>query len=293
MRFNRAPLFFSKKKKPARRGRIGGPKGTALFVNSKSSAAGIDPTLRFILGLVAVAALASLIIYGFILGGRIMGRSLFANNPDYQIAHIETRSDGALKSDQLLNFANLEPGENLFGFKLAEIRDRLEKEPIIKSARVRRQLPDRLFIEVKERVPIARLGRATNKINLLLDVDGVIIGKTFDAKHLPFIVGVITRDKGLGDSIGDSRAGDALEALSIYLEQRLDRYMDIRSIGVGHPDYLDVRLQTGTRIKLPRDQMKAGLDHAVASLEKAREVGRVVALIDLLPSVDNPIITYL
>ena len=155
-----------------RRRRGGRSRGAVLFVDSKASAVGIDPTLRFMLGLLAVAGLAALIVYGLILGGRTMGRSLFSNNLEYSIAHIETRSDGVLKSDQLLQFAHLQTGENLFGFKLSEGRDRLEKEPIIKSARVRRQLPDRLFIEVKERVPIARLGRAKNRINRLLDVEG-------------------------------------------------------------------------------------------------------------------------
>jgi cell division septal protein FtsQ len=264
-------------------------------VDSKASAVGIDPTLRFILGLLAVAGLGALIVYyGLIPGGRTIGRSLFSNNLDYRIAHIETRSDGVLKSDQLLYFARLETGDNLFGFKLSAVRDRLEKEPIIKTARVRRQLPDRLFIEVKERVPIARLGRASNRINRLLDVDGVIIGKTFDAKHLPFILGdTAVASAGLGDSIGNGRSGDALEALSIYLDQRLDRYMEIQSIIVGSPEYLDIRLQNGTRIKLPRDQIKSGLEHAVAGLVKAREVGRVIQLIDFVPSIDNPIVTYL
>ena len=125
-------------------------------------------------------------------------------------------------------------------------------------------------------------------------VDGVIIGKTFDAKHLPFILGdTAVASAGLGDSIGNGRSGDALEALSIYLDQRLDRYMEIQSIIVGSPEYLDIRLQNGTRIKLPRDQIKSGLEHAVAGLVKAREVGRVIQLIDFVPSIDNPIVTYL
>lgn len=235
-------------------------------------------------------------IYGLYVGFSSVGRRLFVSNPAYVVNAIEARSDGLLKPEQLRRYAKVEAGENLFSFKLSDVRANLEAEPIVKTARVRRQLPDTLMIDVHERAPIACVVwgmNARNVIFQLVDADGIIIGRAARVKHLPMIKGLVLSKKGLGDSIADTRAREALAALEYYNDERLDRFMEIREISVGMPDFLSVVLKSGTELRIPRNNINEALSNGVAYLRKEESEGNRYRRLDLVPSTTRPIGTPL
>lgn len=61
-----------------------------------------------------------------------------------------------LDANELQITANLSKGAPIFGLSLGEIRNSLAKRSWISSVKVMRQLPDRLIIDIEERVPLAR-----------------------------------------------------------------------------------------------------------------------------------------
>jgi hypothetical protein len=101
-------------------------------------------------GLTAAAVLA-------LAGGRtVLGRAL-DHGESLPVREIDVRTDGALTRPQILAQARVAVGDSLLGLDLAALRARLEELPQVTAAKVTRQLPDRLAIELSERVPLAWL----------------------------------------------------------------------------------------------------------------------------------------
>lgn len=245
--------------------------------------------------LVAVwlAAGLCLLIAGWglwILAGSL-GRVLFSQNPQFNVTTIAARTDGVLPEALLVEWAGVPAEANLFQLSLPVVRDRLEKNPIIRKAVVRRRLPDTLEIVVNERVPIARMGQVEGHMNWLVDVDGVLIRKSFQDKHLPFLLGV-PQHVTLGDTIAQGRAADGLEYLARLREMpALKRDLfDVRMISVGHPDYVDARLNDGSKVLLPRgEDARRILEEATRMIDLARRQQRELTFFDLRPRGENRI----
>jgi len=178
---------------------------------------------------------------------------LFTENDRFLLERIQARTDGVLTEEILQEWTGVEPGVNLYELELPELRARLESHAIIRQALVRRTLPNGLEVAVKERVPIARMGRVEGRLNWLLDKDGVLIQKSFQSKHLPFLVGV-RQNVTLGESVLEGPAQHALKCIEelLMLPPKMRELLRVHVISVGHPDYLDLRTRDGFQILLPR-----------------------------------------
>jgi cell division septal protein FtsQ len=182
-----------------------------------------------------------------------MGELLFTDNQRFTLQRLEARSNGVLPEGILLEWSGLERGTNLYEVDLADVRSRMERHPIIRRAVIQRQLPDQLTVAVYERVPLARTGQVEGHMNWLVDEEGVLIQKSFQSKHLPFLLGAGT-DLTLGARVDEGPAGPALRYLTVLKEMpgKIRSLLPVHAISVGLPDYLDVRLKNGLDILLPR-----------------------------------------
>ncbi|MCC5844272.1 MAG: FtsQ-type POTRA domain-containing protein [Verrucomicrobia bacterium] len=277
--------------KSVRGGRKDPTYGGLLHVTARAKSAPVGDGMT--LAAVWVVAGLCLLIAGWglwmLAGG--MGRLLFSNNPRFNLTTVEARTDGVLPEALLVEWAGVPREANLFQISLPTVRDRLEKNPIIRQAVVRRRLPGTLEIGVNERVPIARMGQVEGHMNWLVDVEGVLIRKSFQDKHLPFLLGV-PQNVTLGDTIAQGRAADGLEYLARLREMpALKRDLfDVRMISVGHPDYLDARLSDGSKVLLPRgEDARRVLEEATRMIDLARRQQRELTYFDLRPRGENRI----
>jgi hypothetical protein len=87
----------------------------------------------------------------------------------------------------------------------------------------------------------------------LISSDGLLIRKSGQAKHLPFVKGV-GFNLDTGDSIANGPAQAALDYLEILknFPAKKRELLDVHEISVGHPDYLDWRLRNGYQLLMPR-----------------------------------------
>lgn len=179
---------------------------------------------------------------------------LFTGNDRFLLQRIEARTDGVLSEELLQEWTGLETGVNVYELDLPDLRTRLETHPIVRRALVRRRLPDGIEVAVNERVPIARMGQVEGRLNWLLDKDGILISKSFQSKHLPFLLGV-RQNVTLGESVLEGPAAHALQMVEDWLSlpTKIKEQLQIHAISVGHPDYLDVRTSDGFQILLPRE----------------------------------------
>lgn len=119
----------------------------------------------------------------------------------FTVDSIEVRGNTHYSAEEIISMGHAVPGKNLIyqpGKK--EIIDYLERNPYIKSAKVKRKLPSTLVIEVEERTQLMALKYDDDY--LILDREGILLQKSRSKPKLTLIEGnVITKIK-LGENLG-------------------------------------------------------------------------------------------
>jgi cell division protein FtsQ len=173
-----------------------------------------------------IATLLALAVYG---GWR--GTALVLGAPALQVALIAVRGNDRLSAGEVLAIVDGLRGQNIVTLDLDEWRNRLLSSPWVEDASVRRQLPSRVEIEIRERRPmgIGRLGRTL----YLIDPQGIVIdeyGPQYAEFDLPIIDGLAGRPGSAG-AIDESRARLAARVMAA-LESRPDLARHVSQIDV-------------------------------------------------------------
>lgn len=119
------------------------------------------------------------------------------------------RGNSFLTAEEIFDLSGLEMGTNLYSLNLGKIEDRLEDDPRIGGAVVRRRFPDSVIIEVEETRPVAvtNIGGSLYKIA----ADGIIIAP-LDGQYedLPYLFGVEAKAMG-ENAVGKKISGEGIE----------------------------------------------------------------------------------
>ena len=93
------------------------------------------------------------------------------------------------KKSALLQALQVSEGDNILAINITEMKDRINKLPWIKSARIERHLPNKISLRLFERTPMARW--QTNRMLKLIDVNGDVIPIVDLTRfsNLPIIIG--------------------------------------------------------------------------------------------------------
>ena len=93
------------------------------------------------------------------------------------------------KKSALLQALQVSEGDNILAINMTKMRDRINKLPWVKSARVERHFPNKISLTLVERTPMARW--QTNRTLRLIDVHGDVIPRVDLARfsNLPIIIG--------------------------------------------------------------------------------------------------------
>jgi cell division septal protein FtsQ len=218
------------------------------------------------------------------------GERLFARNDKFTIREIEVTTTGTLPVSNLREYAGVAEGQNLFAVDIEQIARNIERTPRVRSAEVRRVLPDKLSIRVHERVAIARIAEGATGLPMAVDRDGFVLGPSV-GRGLPIISGLAEKGLAPGSIIRDSRALDALEALHVCEQTKLGTLLNIQAINVKHPDYLDLALASGARVDIGRDRIAWRLEKLADLISTHRELGMELEYADLTVDRNFPVRT--
>jgi cell division protein FtsQ len=135
------------------------------------------------------------------------GTALLLGAPALQVSRITTRGNERLSKGEVLALLDGLRGRNIVAVDLAEWQGRLLASPWVEHAHLRRVLPSRIDVELRERHPIgvARLGAAL----YLVDASGVVIdehGPNYADLDLPMIDGLAARPGQNASAIDERRA---------------------------------------------------------------------------------------
>ena len=231
----------------------------------------------------AVLVVVPSLVAGAVWGGRSAWRAMFAENDFFRIGRIDVTTDGTLAVDNVLEYARVKEGMNLFSVDPGEIRELLLSVPVVADVQVGRRLPDTLVIELAERVAVARLGLPGGN-PLAVDMEGHVLGPGSVRPSLPTIMGVRDANLRPGDVVSDPMLPEALRVLDICNQANMRKEMSVATIDLGSEEYLDLGLATGEQLLLSRDGLEEKLRQFPVMRSVARDRGLELVVYDMTVS---------
>jgi cell division protein FtsQ len=223
--------------------------------------------------LTRVVSVLALAIYG---GWR--GTALVLRAPALQISRIAVHGNHRLSNGEVLALVDGLRGRNILTVGLAEWQRRLLSSPWVEEARLRRVLPSRIDIFIRERAPIG-LGRLSGAL-YLVDAEGVVIdefGPNYADLDLPMIDG-LAAIPGDGASAIDEARGRLAGRVIAALEARPDLAERVSQIDVSDAHDVVVILSGDTAM------LRLGEDEFVDRIQEYIDVGP--ALRERVPDID-------
>ncbi len=148
-----SPFLRAQKRVPVRRGPLARKTANRLKI------------ALILLALCGMIGLAASVAYGYALHS---WRFRITSGENIDISGIEN-----VPRRQVLDIMGGDIGRNMFRVSLAERQRQLQQIPWVESATVMRLLPDRIYVQIRERVPVAFV-RVGSRI-ALIDQNGVIM----------------------------------------------------------------------------------------------------------------------
>lgn len=233
--------------------------------------------LPFVGGAAMMALLPTAVIYGY---------RYVRTSPHFRVSQVEVTGHSNVKVEDVLEIAGLQDGPSLLDVDLDAIRASLEQHPWIRSAKVDRELPDRVTIALSEREPAALLALGSL---YLVDKRGVPFKRVEPGEQfvLPVLTGLSLDD--LSPDSPSERRGlaeklikDALAVLDHWRRGPLGRRIDADEVNMdplfGHSIVLGQgsAIATGATVHLGFGNIQEKLSRLETILADAARRGRHV-----------------
>ena len=171
------------------------------------------------------------------------------SHPYFAVREVAVRHRGHLEPEAIRRLAGVDVGTNVWDVDPEVAETRLLTNGWIRWAHVRRTLPDRVVVQVREHRPVAILAVADESPGLYyLAANGRIFAPvaTGDARDLPFVTGLTRSDLGGSEAFGPRAVRRALA-----LMRRAARYPAVGTVSELHVDRDDGLTLMPVRPALP------------------------------------------
>jgi len=184
-------MKFFKRRKKAKSYRL----AAAKYRLQRRSEHIVRDVVTAFLSLTVVAVLTSFMVYGF---------SFIISSPYFQAREITIRGCKELTEKDILSLVAIRPSQNILVVNAEEACRRIRTNPWVKDVSVGREFPDRIVIEIRERIPVALLKK--DAVFYLMDLEGVTFKKLEmgDEMDLPILTGFHAEGKTDGPLLGKS-----------------------------------------------------------------------------------------
>jgi cell division septal protein FtsQ len=176
-----------------------------------------------------------------------------------QVARINVHNNSRLSRDEVIALAGVKPGDDMLGIRLNRVVELVARNPWVEEVKVRRNLPETLRIEIRERVPkgIVNMGYL-----YYCDTKGEIFKPLNDGDSLdfPVITGITEEDAGR-DPAGTKLAMTAALQLMDLLDR--NRTITLKDVSEIHYDkgfgFTIFTATGGVAVRLGKDDYEAKL----------------------------------
>lgn len=189
-------------------------------------------------------------------------------NSFFNIDEITTETTGVIPREEILDWAGVRPGVNLFAVDLQMVRRKLEMVSFIAAASVERRFPRELVIRVVERRPVAKVyawwsdpGEANARTTTYyFDKEGMVMRRLpgvwqdrfFESpmRDFPLITGLPSLDLRAASRTDSPQVMAALELVGEFKRLGMGEITDLATVDVSDPLSLLVTTSAGTKVTL-------------------------------------------
>lgn len=118
----------------------------------------------------------------------LVGLYFFATSPVFNIDSVQVKGNVHFTEADILDISGVKVGKGEFKMIMFRANQKLEKEPYIESAKVKRKLPDKVEITIKERTE--RFSIPVKDGFALLDYSGRVLDIVTDSPPIPILEGL-------------------------------------------------------------------------------------------------------
>jgi cell division protein FtsQ len=217
-------------------------------------------------------------VLGVAVYGGWRGTALVLGAPALQVARVTVRGNERLSTGEVRAIVDGLKGQNILTVELAEWRRRLLASPWVEDATLRRMLPSRVDVAIRERRPLG-IGRVAGTL-YLVDAHGVVIdeyGPKYGDFDLPIIDGLSGKPTAEGGAVDEGRTLLAARVITA-LQARPDLARRVSQIDVSDAHDAVVILEGDTAMLRLGEQEFA--DRIQGYLDLAPALRERVAAID-------------
>ena len=172
-----------------------------------------------------------------------------------------------IDSNTLKAIVNVEKGDPIFGFDPDATQEMLQKVSWVKNVRVERRFPNKIYIKIEERVPMALWQR--DKRLSLIDTEGVVLTDHKLEKFKDYIV-----------VVGEGVPEHAPEFLQLLMaESEIVKKMEAASLRSERR--WDLVLKSGAIVKMPEDDVAVALSRLNQMHQEKQILDKDVKTIDV------------
>lgn len=249
--------------------------------------------------IVGVTALTLTVISGIGLhwGAKKLIHGAFYNNPDFALETVEIKNPGRLNRNEILQWAGVRKGQNLFSMNLYDVRNRLEAMPYIASVQVERRIPASLRITINERMPVARLMPYSTSGNLLAQTvyyidSGGFVMKPKEGERLrplPLITGVSIEEVRENEFVDREEILSALNLIRAAGYYGLGTELDLRQLEIQQRGIISVWTRSRGVIRFRSDKLDQQIKRLQVILAYCQKHHKIIRTVDLTPERNVPV----
>lgn len=183
------------------------------------------------------------------------------------VSDIIVEGNKKLRVDSIVKASTCNVGENIFRIDTEKGENNLKLIPYVKNCKIKRQLPDKIIIEIEERREVAVIEYL--EYTIYIDSEGYVLKIDNSEKEvkLPKITGLNMVHFEEGSNIYQDNSIGKLEDFITYSED-LKVFNRIDEVDVSNKEDINIRLNNGTLVAFgPLNDVKYKLSFLVEILE--------------------------
>ena len=167
------------------------------------------------------------------------------NSPILKFGYVKVTGNSYLPREDILQIAQINEPINIFAVQTDKIQQDLQSDLRIESAKVWRDFPNCLNIEISERTPLAVMNCNYGYVDV--DKNSIIINTYNDPKKIqkPLITGIVLQDVYTGDKIDNEAVNRVLSYLGFLSPDAIGQ---ISQINLMNAERIELYTLKGTKI---------------------------------------------
>lgn len=138
----------------------------------------------------------------------------FMMSPLFNLAEIQVNNNEKISTDTIISLSNLTIGENIYKTSISKIKSSIKQNAYVESVEVKRKLPNKIQLSVKERKTTYNLEYGNSFV--YINNQGYILEISQDKLEVPIIEGYTTNGENI--IVGNRLNDEDLERLGTILK---------------------------------------------------------------------------